>query len=219
MEASFQPAPVQSPVPIGRGRADYRATDARILRVAAQALTEDPHVSVSAIAERAGVSRATMYRHYSSVSTILEVLRTRALDAERPARDRLLATLMRPEPTAVDIVGAFSTYVRDTFGALDDGAPGPRAIVVWDPGLRAALATDLAPPARQAITRLQRLGVVSPDFDADTLLGMLASIMLEGLRQVTTGALAPQDAAALVQHSALIGLRARARRDAEVATA
>lgn len=187
--------------------------------MAAQALTEDPHVSVSAIAELAGVSRATMYRHYSSVGTILEVLRTRALAAERPARDRLLATLMRPEPTAVEIVSALSTYVRDTFAALDEGGPGPRAVVVWDPGLRAALATDLAPPARQAIARLQRQGVVSPDFDADTLLGMLAGILLEGLRQVTTGKLSPGDAAALVQHTALIGLRARARRDAEVATA
>lgn len=215
MEASFQ----ETPVPISRGRADYRATDARILRVAAQALTEDPHVSVSAIAELAGVSRATMYRHYSSVGTILEVLRTRALAAERPARDRLLATLMRPEPTAVEIVSALSTYVRDTFAALDEGGPGPRAVVVWDPGLRAALATDLAPPARQAIARLQRQGVVSPDFDADTLLGMLAGILLEGLRQVATGKLSPGDAAALVQHTALIGLRARARRDAEVVTA
>lgn len=212
MEASYQ----QSPVPISRGRADYRATDARILRVAAQALTENPHVSVSAIAERAGVSRATMYRHYSSVGTILEVLRTRALTAERPGRDRLLAVLMKPEPTAADIVGAFSAYVRDTFAALEDGA-GPRAVVVWDPGLRSTLATDLAPPARQAVSRLQRLGVLSPDFDADTLLAMLANILLEGLRQVTIGVLSPRDAAALVQHSALIGLRARARRDTEVA--
>lgn len=217
MEASYQPS--VSPVPLSRGRADYRATDARILRVAARMLTEDPHVSVVAIAEQAGVSRATMYRHYSSVNTILEVLRSRALAAELPARERMTAVLNHPEPSAAEIVSAFSAYLRDIFAALENDVAGPRGVVTWDPGLRAALATDLAPVARRSVTRLQRLGVISPDFEADTVLTMLAGVLLEGLRQVTTEELSPRDGAALVQHTALIGLRARARRDAEMSGA
>lgn len=214
MEASVQ----SPPVPLSRGRADYRATDARILRVAARMLTEDPHVSVVAIAEQAGVSRATMYRHYSSIHTIVEELRDRALAAEQPARGRLLEVLYREEPSASEIVSAYSAYLGEIFAALENDVAGPRGIVTWDPGLRAALAAELGPAARRAVARLQRLGVASTDFDCDTLLAMLAGSLLEGLRQVTVGDLPPQEGAALVQHATLIGLRAR-RRQAELAPA
>lgn len=216
MEASFQPADA---IPISSGRADYRATDARILRVAARVLSDDPHASVAAIAERAGVSRATMYRHYSSIGALLHALRTHVLAAELPARTRLLAALSAPEPSAGDIAGAFSAYVREAFAAFDadpDGVPG---VVVWDPALRRELADSLGPAGRAAIARLQRLGVASRDFDVDTLLRMLGAILLDGARQVTVGEARARDAAALVQHTVLIGLRARARRDGTVTSA
>lgn len=209
----------ERPVPIGSGRVDYRATDERILRVAARVLVEDPGATPAVIAEEAGVSRATMYRHYSSVGALLAALRTRALLAERPARDRLLAVVARADVPAGDIITAFSAYLYDVFAAFDSEVPGSPGIVPWDPELRRAVADELAPVARQAVARLQRLGVASRDFTPESLTGMLGGVLLEAMRQVTAGHLAPRDAAALVQHTALIGLRARARRDAELAGA
>lgn len=215
MEASCTP----SAIPIGSGRVDYRATDERILRVAARVLTEDPAATPAGIAQQAGVSRATMYRHYSSVGALLETLRTRALLAEGPARSRLLTALASPELPATAIIAAFSTYLDDLFTALDTEVPGSPGVVTWDPELRRAVSEELTPVARDAIVRLQRLGVVSRDFAPEALAGMLGGVLLEAVRQVTCGRLAPRDAAALVQHTALIGLRARARRDADVAGA
>lgn len=214
-------APVEAPcsetaIPIGSGRVDYRATDERILRVAARVLTEDPSATPAGIAQQAGVSRATMYRHYSSVGALLEALRTRALRAEAPARTRLLAALAQPDASAAAIIAAFSAYLDDLFTALDTEVPGSPGVVTWDPELRRAVGEELVPAACHAIRRLQRLGVASRDFAPEALAGMLGGIMLEAVRQVTCGTLAPRDAAALVQHTALIGLRARARRDAEV---
>lgn len=206
-------------IPIGSGRVDYRATDERILRVAARVLTEDPAATPAGIAQQAGVSRATMYRHYSSVGALLEALRARALLAEDPARTRLLASLAQPEAPAAAIVAAFSTYLNDVFTALDTEVPGSPGVVTWDPELRRAVGEELIPVARDAIARLQRLGVASRDFAPEALAGMLGGVLLEAVRQVTCGQLAPRDAAALVQHTALIGLRARARRDPEVARA
>lgn len=213
-------APCTEPaIPIGSGRVDYRATDERILRVAARVLSEDPAATPAGIAEQAGVSRATMYRHYSSVGALLEALRTRALLAEGPARSRLLSALAQPETPAAAIVAAFSAYLHDVFTALDSEVPGSPGIVTWDPALRRAFAEELAPVTRDAIVRLQLLGVVSRDFAPEALTGMLGGVLLEAVRQVTCGQLAPRDAAALVQHTALIGLRARARRDADAAAA
>lgn len=209
----------ERPVPIGSGRVDYRATDERILRVAARILVEDPAATPAAIAQQAGVSRATMYRHYSSVAALLEALRTRALVAERPARDRLQAALAHPDVPAPAIIAAFSQYLHDVFSALDADVPGVPGVVAWDPELRRIAAEELAPLTRDAVARLQRLGVVSRDFTPEALTGILGGVLVEAMRQVTSGRLAPRDAAALVQHTALIGLRARARRDADLAGA
>jgi AcrR family transcriptional regulator len=61
-----------------RRRADAERSVARILDAAVDALGEDPDVSMSAIARRAGVVRATVYVHFPTREALLEAVTERA---------------------------------------------------------------------------------------------------------------------------------------------
>lgn len=52
-------------------RADAQRNKARILGVALSAFAEDPHVSLNAIAKRAGVGPGTLYRHFPTREALL----------------------------------------------------------------------------------------------------------------------------------------------------
>lgn len=63
-------------------RADRVRNDERILQAAARLLARDPHVSVQAIADEAGVVRRTVYRRYPSREDLVgEMARTASADA------------------------------------------------------------------------------------------------------------------------------------------
>lgn len=60
-------------------RADAERSIARILDAAVDALAEDQEASMSAIAERAGVVRATIYVHFPTRETLIAAVTDRAL--------------------------------------------------------------------------------------------------------------------------------------------
>ena len=61
-----------------RQRADARQSIAAILRGAAEALNADPAASVEDIARAAGVTRQTVYAHFSSREALIEAVTERA---------------------------------------------------------------------------------------------------------------------------------------------
>src|SRR3954462_3620359 len=69
------PTPEHAP----RRRADAERSIARILDAAVDSLAEDPEASMSAIARRAGVVRATIYVHFPTREVLREAAPTRAL--------------------------------------------------------------------------------------------------------------------------------------------
>src|SRR3954452_13933676 len=82
------PGPAAEPP---RRRADAERSVARILDAAVEALASDPDASMSAIARRAGVVRATIYVHFPTREALLEAVTHRAvaevahvIDAARP---------------------------------------------------------------------------------------------------------------------------------------
>ena len=66
-------------------RSDVRRNREALLKAAAEVLAADPSASMDDIAARAGLGRATMYRHVSGRADLLAELSEWALDSARRA--------------------------------------------------------------------------------------------------------------------------------------
>jgi AcrR family transcriptional regulator len=94
-----------------RRRADARRSIARILDAAVEALGEDQDASMSAIARRAGVVRATIYVHFSTREALLEAVTDRAFS-------EVAAGIASAEPERGDPADALARVVGTTWRTL-----------------------------------------------------------------------------------------------------
>jgi serine phosphatase RsbU (regulator of sigma subunit) len=96
---------------VRRRRSDAEQNYARIVEAAVRLLTEDPAVSLDAIADAAGVGRATVYRHFNGRRELVAVARRQALDvADANEHDALRPTreLGTGEPSMLDVADVFN---------------------------------------------------------------------------------------------------------------
>src|SRR4051794_11410354 len=94
-----------------RRRADAERSIARILDAAVDALGEDQDVSMSEIARRAGVVRATIYVHFPTREALLEAVTERALAA-------VAAVIIGAEPDRGDPAAALGRVVAAAWRTL-----------------------------------------------------------------------------------------------------
>ena len=98
--------------PRPRRRADAERSIARILDAAVAALGEDKEASMSAIARRAGVVRATIYVHFPTREALLAAVTERAF-AE------VAAVITTAEPERSDPAAALARVVAATWRTID----------------------------------------------------------------------------------------------------
>src|SRR3954471_13952043 len=94
-----------------RRRADAERSIARILDAAVDALGEDPEASMSAIARRAGVVRATVYVHFPTRDALLEAVTGRALH-------EVAAGIAAAEPDRGEAADALTRVIAGTWRIL-----------------------------------------------------------------------------------------------------
>jgi len=101
----------RTPDRVPRRRADAERSIARILDAAVDALAEDHEASMSAIAKRAGVVRATIYVHFPTREALIDAVTDRALS-------EVAAGIATAEPDRGDPAEALSRIVAATWRTL-----------------------------------------------------------------------------------------------------
>lgn len=176
----------------------------RIVEVAARLLGENPQAGMNELAEAAGVSRATVYRHFDSRAVLLDAIWRQAVDQGQQALSQ--SRLQEGSATAAlrRLVGAWldiaERYSFAQLAAQPELNPSQQA--------REHQRRVLREPLLDLIARGQAAGeftaVLSPEWSSR----VFGALILAGARAVADGTLSREEAPDVVFRSLLEGLRA-----------
>ena len=183
-------------------RADAQRNVERILDAAVDALGDDVDASMTQVARRAGVARATVYVHYPTREALIEAVRERsfaevaAVIAEaQPGWGEPLEALVRVVAAAWRHLGRYHGLV-----AITTSTQAPEELH----GQHASALAPLLP----LIRRGQRSGALRGDVPATWHLGMLLALMHAASAELRAGRIAEADAEAAVVATVRGALRA-----------
>lgn len=177
-----------------------------ILGAAQGAFNADPAASMAAVAEAAGISRATLHRHFDSREALLVELGTRSLDQWAGRLDDIGAEALAGSGDADAIRAALETLVlgyvddSDAFGfALTDHVILANA----DLEERTQVLAD-----REAVlfAAAQRVGVLRADLPPRWFGHAIYGLLVSAREAVRVGDVARRDAGHLVLSSLLTGV-------------
>lgn len=147
-------------------RSDGRRSHEQLLAAArATFAAEGTDASLREVARRAGVSIATLYRHFPTREALLEALLRQGFDTLRRRASELLT---HPDPS-----GALVTWIGELAAASTryDGLPASVLGALHDPGSTLhASCVELRAAAGAILARAQRSGQIRADLDADELI-------------------------------------------------
>jgi AcrR family transcriptional regulator len=198
------PKPTTTPAP-KRRRADAERSVAAILDAALEALASDPDSSMSEIARRAGVVRATIYVHFPT--------RTDLLDAVMEHAVTQVAEAMRAaEPHRGEPVEALERVLRATWRELARFhallALNTARLSAEELHRRHVPMLDQLEPL---IERGQKHGVFRSDLPVSWLLAVTRSIVHAASHEIRGGRLAESEAEAVMISTILGAIGAKSR--------
>jgi AcrR family transcriptional regulator len=199
------PTPAEAPAP-KRRRADAERSVAAILDAALEALASDPDSSMSEIARRAGVVRATIYVHFPT--------RTALLDAAMEHAVAQVAAAMRgAEPHRGEPVEALERVLRATWREL---ARFHALLALNTARLSAEELHRRHLPVLDQLEPLLERGrkqrVFRSDLPVTWQLAVIRAIVHTASREIQGGRLADADAEAAMLSTALAAIAVSARR-------
>jgi AcrR family transcriptional regulator len=182
-------------------RADAERSIARILDAALDALARDPEASMSEIARRAGVVRATIYVHFPTREALIAAVTERAVadvigvvEAAEPDTGDATAALRRVTAAAWGALGRYHALV-----AINVRRHHTELRAQHDP-----LLTRLEP----LVERGQREGAFRADVPAAWHLSMLMALMHAASGELQAGRLRPEQVETALVETVLGAVRA-----------
>ena len=187
--------------PVEYLRADAARNVQRIVEVAAHRLGEDPSVGMAEVALAAGVSRATVYRHFPTREALVLAIHAQALEHMQ----RAITGSRLDEDTATEalrrlVVAVFDVAERYAFPAL-----------VRQPELDASHTRDrklLGEPLLALIERGRAAGEFSTEQAPSWTAHVFGALLLAAVRAVGDGTLSREAAPDAVCETLLGGARA-----------
>lgn len=149
-------------------------SDAAIIDAAARVLAAMPTATMSEISDRAGLSRATLYRHFPTRDALIDAISAHALD---------LWTLSVSE-LELDAVGTVEALGRLTRTLLSLGA---RYVTALKPVSSLPHKIDdphIGPVVHQVLDRVARDGVIGVPIPVDRLATYYTALVVAGLTLV-----------------------------------
>jgi AcrR family transcriptional regulator len=178
-------------------RADALRNRAALLDAAADVLAAAPRASLAEVATRAGLTRATLYRHFRNRDVLLDAIRHEALaraSAALAGADLLACDTREGISRAAAVLVPLGVRFRIL---LTDGADS-------DPGFVAARNEALAPLWGVVMRGLERRELAATA-DPAWLGLVLASFLMTAVRAAADGLIDPAEAGALVAGSFIDG--------------
>ncbi len=168
-------------------RADAERSVAAILDATIEALAADPEASVSVIAQRAGVVRATVYVHFPTRDDLIAAVTERAIAEATEA-------ITRAEPTEGDPADALERMLRTSWRSLGRyHALVAINLRLGHDSLR-QLHTPVLALVQPLLARGQAAGAFNPDLPLEWMLRVLLELIHVASLSVTNGTLAAEQA-------------------------
>jgi TetR/AcrR family transcriptional repressor of mexCD-oprJ operon len=185
--------------PVEYLRADAARNVQRIVEMAARLLGTDPGAGMSDVAAAAGVSRATIYRHFPTREALIAAIQLQAVEQSEQA---LLACRL-DEGTATDALRRLCAAWLDVAERYAFAQLG----LTVDEETRRRRQRILGEPLRELIERGRAAGEFAPDLATDWCMRSFGALLLAGARAVAEGALTHEEAPDAVFRSLYGGLR------------
>jgi TetR/AcrR family transcriptional repressor of mexCD-oprJ operon len=166
-------------------RADARRSIARVLDAAVEEFARDREASIDAVAQRAGVARATLYAHFPSREALIAAVTERAISEAEEA-------IASADPAAGDPGDALARVLVSAWRTLGRY----HALVEINARLGPARLRKIHAPIlgqlRPLLERGQAGGAFNPDLPLDWMLTVILELIHAASRDVSGGQLRPK---------------------------
>jgi YD repeat-containing protein len=155
-----------------RGRSDARRNRETAIEAALAVLADDPNASMAAIAERSGLGRTTLYRHFPARRDLLIALFERVIDEAYEATSAVIDA-GRPTAATLRALGPAIIAIADRYRFLHGSRPLGEELI-------SASVRDPDQPLRRFLAAAQERGEVHRDLPVDWIV-----IAVNGLATTT----------------------------------
>ena len=189
--------------PVEYMRADAARNVHRIIEVAARLLREDANAGMAEVATAAGISRATVYRHFATREALIDAIARQAAEQG----ERTLAECALEEGTATEAL----TRLVHAWLDLADRYSFPQLIAQREFKRTGETVEHrrrvYGQPIIALIARGQAAGEFSADLSPEWGLRAFGALVIAGARAVGEGALTREEAGTSVVRTLIGGLR------------
>lgn len=162
-------------------RKDARRNREAVIDAALAILPDDPNASMAAIAERSGLGRTTVYRHFAARNDLVLALFARVIDEAQEATSPVIE-VDRPTAETLRALGPAIIAISDRFRFLHDVRSLGEQMI-------ADRATDPNQPVRHFVEAAQRRGEIDPDLPAQWIVSAITGLASASANEMNAGRL------------------------------